>query len=402
MSINFGTDNIGEIRFGNNRITKVYFGDTMVYDKPYVKIKFHFDRTNVNPRGKLGTRAKACGAEWISSDDPQIWYVITPLYDKGTAPHDTLTGVGKLFCNDGSDENGTLLQSSVGTCQVLEITGDVDRIETLDRIFNKCSAITSVSTTGFYDKFTGSTALVNVNSLVNNNTNITDGTSLYGYGILKDLTNISTHAATFSNADSAANLALIPVGWGGTQVPPSTQTTSTAVAYTSNNKTGWIITGNEPDWTDIIGVYLLTTTSVSSFTGVSMNRSRIPNTLNGLGTTQGTYALYFYPAFVQCSKIPGQSGNTVSWIATTDTPNGSLTASQGNTDMAGILDYSTYGPITRTYGTYDSSSSVYFVFLVTNYPITDYDPITTTLSSIPMGFLYNANFNADAGLRWFT
>lgn len=396
MPIQFGSDNMGEIRYGKERITKVYFGNTLVYYKPYIKIKFHFDRTNVNPRTRLGTRAKACGAEWISTNDPQIWYVITPLYDKGTAVHDTLTGIGKLFCGDGSDENGTLLQSSVGTCQVLEITGDVDRIETLDRLFNKCSAITSVSTTGFYDKFSNSTTLINVNSLVNGDSNITDGSSLDGYNILKNILSINTHAATFANADSTVNLAQIPVGWGGTQVPPSILMVSSRVTSGGNNYTGWKITADGPDWTDIIGVYILTEVSISTYTGVSMNRARLRE-YNGFASGTSN-ALYFYPAFVQCNNAPGTgTTSTTTWVATTDIPNGHLDVGQGNTDMPGVLDYTSYGPIAREYGTYDSTKDVYFCFLVTNVPIENWNGLTDAY-----GYLYNSNFKTDAGLRWFT
>lgn len=395
MPAKLGTDGIGEVRYGSTRIAKVYYGNTLVYDRPYVKIKFYFDRTNVNPRGKYCTRAQQCGAEWLSStDDPHIWYVITPLYDKGAGTHDAPLGIAKLFCS-GSTENGALTQSAVGTCQVMEITGDVDRIETLDRLFQGCTAITSISTSGFYSKFANSTALINVNSISNGDTGITDGSSLAGYNILKDVPTIATHASTFSNADSAANLAQIPVGWGGTQIPPSIPMTSTRVAYSGSNYTGWKITADGPDWTDIIGVYVLTEASVSTYAGVSMNRSRIPNGMNGFNASSG-HALYFYPAFVQCAKIPGQSGNTVYWLATTDNSNGSLTASQGNTDMAGTLDYTTYGPFAREYGTYDASKDVYFVFLVTNVPIDQW----TGLSDA-MAFLYNTNFKTDAGLRWF-
>ena len=49
------------------------------------------------------------------------------------------------------------------------------------------------------------------------------------------------------------------------------------------------------------------------------------------------------------------------------------------------------------YGTYNSTKDVYFVFLVTNTPI---DSSWGGLSA-PMAFLYNTNFKADAGLRWF-
>ena len=127
-----------------------------------------------------------------------------------------------------------------------------------------------------------------------------------------------------------------------------------------------------------------------------MNRSRIRG-YNSLQTETGN-ALYFYPAFVQCANNPGSgSTSTTTWVATTDTPNGSLTASQGNTDMSGTLDYNTYGPIALEYGTYDSTKDVYFAFLVLNVPIDQWNGLTDAY-----GYLFNQNFNQDAGLRWFT
>lgn len=387
MSAKFGSDNIMEVRFGNNRITKVYFGPTLVYDRPYVKLTFHFDNSGVNPSGKLGKRAKDCGAEWLSTSDPQVWQVKTPLFDKVGGNQDSSVGIAKLFCAEGEGEPGVLLQSVVGTCQVTDITGDINRIETLDRVFNNCTAITSVSTAGFYSKFANSTTLTNVNSICNGNTGITDGSSLAGYNVLKTIQSINTHAATFKNADSAANLDQIPSGWGGTQVPQSTLMTSAVEKWFTNYDT-WKITGNEPDWTDMMGVYILTTSSVSKFDGVSMNRSRIKK-INGLGTTQGTDALYFYPCFMQ------HSSTAVTWAVMTQSPNGSLTASEGSRDMSGTLDYTTYGPFAHEFGTYDSTQDVYFTFFVTNVTIDNWNGL-----SDKYGILYNANYNADAGLRW--
>lgn len=397
MSIKFGDKNdILAVNYGNNKIAEIYYGFQLVYKQYYVKITFYFDDTDKakNVKGKLGTRAKIVGAEWCSTSDPHVWYVITPLYTKGAGGNDDSLGIGRLFCNDS--DAGLLLNSIVGTCQVTSIEGDYLQIETLDRLFQKCTAITSISKTGFYDKFLTSTNLINVNSICTDCTNITDGSSLNGYNVFSQVSSIMTHASTFTNADSTANLDQIPVGWGGNMVPSSTPMTSSRVAYTGSNYTGWKITGDNPDWNHMIEVFILTTSSVSTYAGVSMNRQRIPNTLNGLQVSTGN-ALYFYPAFVQCSKIPGQSGNSVSWLVATENPNGSLTASQGNTDMAGTLDFSTYGPFMYEYGTYDSTKDVYFVFLVTNTPI---DSSWGGLSA-PMAFLYNSNFKADAGLRWF-
>ncbi len=387
MPANFGDLNIKDIRYQGLHVIKAYFGNTLIYDKPFVRLKFHFDRTNVNPRGKFGPSARAAGAEWISTSDPQIWYAVVPLYTGGAGAQDSLLGLGKLFNAEGSGEPGMLLESQLGTCQVLEITGEINRVETIDRIFQKCTAITSVSKTGFYDKFASSTALKNVNAVCHECTNITDGSSLNGYLVLKDVASITTHAGAFTDADSAANLDQIPVGWGGNQVPVSTLTSSTRLKWW-NNYDVWTITANGPDWTDMDGVYLLTTASVSSYTGVSMNRSRI-KTVNGL-TTGASNALYFYPCFMQ------HDASALTWAVVTEGYNGMLAVNQGNTDMPGTLDYTSYGPFKHEFGVYDSTQDVYFCFLVTNVPIDNWTGLTDKY-----GILYNQNFNEDAKLRWF-
>ena len=394
MSIRFDGNKMGEIRFGNTRIAKVYFGNTLVYDKPYIKIRFYFDRTNINPRGKLGTRAKACGAEWLSTSDPHVWEVITPLYTKGAGSSDSLLGLGKLFVGDG-DENGLLLQSTVGTCQVLEITGDTDKIETLDRLFQKCTSITSVSTTGFYDKFANSTTLINVNSLCNGDTGITDGSSYAGYLVLKDLQNINTHAATFSNADSAANLAQIPVGWGGTFAPPAT-----VLAITKVNAGGWSVDTTDPncpDFTTVTVFRLFTTSSISKYNGVNMKKSNIWNKANGFVTSTSTY---YYPCFFQGTGTwpTGTSGTPYhpTWIFCSDNYNGMLTASQTEGDMPGMLDENMIGDFTCKYGTFDSTKQVYFGFLVLNdqADLNSFDP------NNEFAIHSNTNFK-DCNLSWY-
>jgi hypothetical protein len=64
--------------------------------------------------------------------------------------------------------------------------------------------------------------------------------------------------------------------------------------------------------------------------------------------------------------------------------------------MPGTLDYSSYGPFTREYGSYMTSNDVYFTFLVTNVPIDSWNGLTDA-----MGFLYNSNFKVDGGFRYF-
>lgn len=394
MSASFGQDNIKEIRFGNIRIAQVYEGPTLVYQKYYVKIKFHFDRANVNPRGKLGTRAKACGAEWLSTSDPNVWEVLTPLYTQGAGTFDQLIGLGKLFCGDG-EENGLLLQTALGTCQVLEITGDVDKIETIDRMFQKCTSITSVSTTGFYAKFANSTALVNVNAFVNNATGITDGTSLAGYNIFKDLQNINSHASTFKNADSSANLGQIPVGWGGTMAPPST-----VLAIVKANAAGWFVDVTDPDCPDfstVTMIKLFTTSSISKYEGVNMKKVNIWNKANGFVTTTATY---YYPCFFQGTGTWPTSATVTyrpTWIFCSDSYNGMLTAAQTTGDMPGTLDANTIGNLTCKYGAYDSTKQVYFGFLVLN-DSADLDSFDATTT--PFAIHSNTNY-IDCNLNWY-
>jgi hypothetical protein len=263
--------------------------------------------------------------------------------------------------------------------------------QTFDRTFYGCTGLE-------YIEPIHCTTVQNVGSMFGGCTNVEEG-ALAQYNWLSTYAlNINNHSGVFTSCGSstvtgAAELAQIPVGWGGTMVPASTLMTSSRTNEFGTYTT-WKITGNAPDWTNIVGLYLFTEASVSTYAGVSMNRSRITKK-NGLGTTQGTNALYFYPAFAQYTGS-SSSNRVITWVATTDTPNGNLTTNQGNTDMAGTLDYSTYGSITRTYGTFDSGANVFFLFLVTNVPIANWTGLTD-----PYGVLYNSNFKEDGGFRYF-
>lgn len=394
MPTSFGPDAIKEIRFENMRIAKVYCGADLVYSKPYVKLKFHFDNTPVNPRSKIGTVAKAAGAEWLSSSDPHIWYLLTPLYTKGIATTDTFLGLGKLFCGD-SGETGLLLESAVGTCQVLEITGDYGRIETLDRTFQRCTAITSISKTGFYDKFANSTALANVSSICRECTNITDGSSLNGYNVFHQMPSVSTHADSFTQADSAANLAQIPTSWGGTMAPPSTQ-----ITCTKTNNAGWLIDltdPNCPDFANASALQVFTTTSVSSFAQVNMKKANIWNKANGFVTTTATY---YYPAFIQGTGTWPTGANPTfspSWVFAPGGYNGMLPAGTAQGDMAGTLDHELYGPFTCKFGTFDPTKPVYFCFVVLNNPadIESFDSATTAFA------IHSNQYFVTFPLNWF-
>jgi len=301
----------------------------------------------------------------------------------------TLLGVGLpfLFSSNASPPVGTIHNSCklIGSGN-MDVALDGVYCETFDRMFAGCDGLESIDPIHC-------TRVENVGGMFSGCTNVEGGALdqyewFSNYGV-----NINNHSGTFTDCGSdtttgASELAQIPVGWGGTLVPASTLMTSTRSKWKTNYDQ-WSIDSNAPDWTDMMGLYLFTESSVSSYAGVSMNRSRIAK-FNSLNTTQGQAALYFYPCFMQ------HTTSAITWAVTTSSVNGSLGLSDGNTDMPGTLDYSTYGSFSNEYGTYDSSGTVYFCFLVLNVPISNWNGLTD-----PYGVLYNSNFKVDGGFRYF-
>lgn len=389
---------------GNAGVSAMYNGELVWPDSPAVQypyLLFSFSVSDFVPTSSLVHAAYRYVCTWTQvSSSPNVWKL--EIHRWAVIQEQAGRGLPYLFTNE---TQGYLVSANLGggTCALIG-SGNLDvelngyYCESFDRMFMNCTGLTSISPMQC-------THAINVGGMFSGCTGV-EGGALAQYNWFSTYAvNINNHSGTFSSCGSdtvsgLAELNQIPVGWGGNLIPASTLMTSVSVAYTGSNKTGWKITDNgSPEWEDIwegiVGMYLFTQASVSQYAGVSMNRTRIPNGLNGFSPSSGN-ALYFYPAFAQMEKIPGQSGNTVYWIATTDTPNGQLGSTQGNTDMPGTLDYSTYGPITRTYGTYDLARLVYFVFLVTNVPIENWGGLTDA-----MGFLYNSNFKTDGGFRYF-
>lgn len=404
--LSFGNTSIKDVYYGSTKIKEMYLGSSKVYSSTvYPYLTFEFSEPSFVPTTSLLNQIYSPNCEWKQvSSSPNVWNLEIHdwLYDEQL----NQSGLRILFSNSDSTGVGNLVPNKLGggTCKLIG-SGNFDAVlnnkvcQTFDRMFRYCTGLTSIVPIQCSN-------VMNVGGMFDNCTEI-EGGALDQYNWFNTYgVNITNHSGTFTSCGSNTQTGLdelnqIPVGWGGNMIPASTLMTSERRAYSGSNYSAWIIrdTGSGFPGFDKVkdGMYLFTQASVSRYAGVSMNRSRIPNPLNGLGTSTGN-ALYFYPAFVQCTstKIPGQSHNTVTWVVTTDNPNGYLTASQGNTDMPGTLDYSTYGPFTREYGTYDPTLYPYFVFLVTNVPIAQWGGLTDA-----MGFLYNTGFNADAGLRYF-
>jgi hypothetical protein len=352
---------------------------------PTAEIVFRFSSDSYTPSYRLlGFSTTAGNPHWVHVSGAD-WKIVTDLYTGAGGTQDTSLGIGRL-CTTTSDVPTFTTKNTGGvTAEIISVTGP--KIQTLDRAFTLCNAITGFSSA--VPSLNSIQDLYNVNQAFDSCTGVTDDSALTLYTAWSQNSNITSHSSTFSNCGSATYLAQIPVGWGGTQIPASTLMTSGRVQWKSRYDT-WAISAGNPDWTNMNGVYLFTEGSVSSFAGVSMNRSRIGK-FNSLNTAQGEAALYFYPCFMQ------HTSSAITWAVSTAVPNGTLTISQGNTDMPGTLDYSTYGPFAHEFGSYDSAGRVYFCFLVTNEPISS----SFDLSSSPYGVLFNSNFKTDGGLRWF-
>lgn len=391
-----------KLQYNGNTVTSAG-GSFVCFDinikQPY--FVFEFSVADFVPGSSLFNSSYSGTWTQVSSS-PNRWKLTLDSFVHLTyAQLDYGTGLPFLFASHRSPtQDGYLIPSNLrgGTCKLigsgnLDITDSIGQTcETMDRMFINCTGLTYITPLHCSN-------VQNVGGMFQGCTEVTEGalaqyTWFNTYGI-----SIANHSGVFTNCGyntvtGLAELNQIPFGWGGLLVPESTLMTSSI----TTSQSAWLIGTNYPTWTNVKnGLYLFTEASVSRYAGVSMNRSRIRGSKNGLGTAQASYALYFYPSFVQTSgPAPGSSSATLTWLVTTNSPNGNLTIGQGNTDMPGTLDYNTYGAFTREYGTYDASKYVYFVFFVTNVPIDQWNGFTDAY-----GFLYNSNYLTDAKLRWF-
>ena len=269
------------------------------------------------------------------------------------------SGTGTLYSQLTSPNIGG------GNCKIVDCGGfdyvdsDNHTLQSIDRCFGPATALTQFVT------MQTPITLANVNSVFSGATNVLDGAlDQYVYWSTYN-TNISNHSATFKDCGyntqtGLADLNQIPVGWGGNLVPASTDLSCIRVGSRSPYVI-WLCGVTAPDWSTEPSLYVFTTGSVSRYAGINMRKTSITNIQNNLVTSGAE--TYYRPAFVQFTS--GSSG-AISWVLTTSGYNGMLSASASAGDMPGTLDYSTYGPTDKHYGTYDSSKSVYFAFLVTN------------------------------------
>lgn len=413
MSLSLGNTTFGSLYLGSTKIAQAYLGNVKVYESsvapvtvlPYLVFEFtasdFVPTADPNPvHGSPEYSSYAIGytsryGTWTQlSASPNRWKWEGWDYSY----LDGLYGIPWAFAFQEYGGTGATLSQLTsanlggGTCKIVDCGGFdyVDSsnhtFQSMDRCFGPATALTEFTT-----MHTPST-LVNVNSVFSGATNVASGAlDQYTYWSTYN-TNISNHSATFKDCGSnsqtgLAELNQIPVGWGGNLIPASTDM---SCARQDSIPYFWLCNATAPDWSTEPSLYVFTTSSVSQYTGVNMRKTNIRNIQNSLSTSASTY---YRPAFVQFTS--GSSG-AISWVLTTSGYNGMLTASQSQGDMPGTLDYSAYGATDKHYGTYDSSKSVYFAFLVTNAEPNSWGGLTDAY-----GLQSNSYFLNPITIKWF-
>lgn len=367
--------------------------------KPY--LVFQFSNPTYEPNSTLrqkGTWKKTSNAvanEWYWECN----YSVSPTSGN------ILFGWDVAFSSTEATPVGVLTPKNLGsnnTCSIVgygNLTGhSTYDLETMDRMFANCTSLVSIVT------IQTPNTLLNVGGCFSGCTEMTGGTlGQYNYWSTYN-TGITNHSGTFTDAGAntvtgLAELDQIPTGWGGNLMPASH--TYTAVKMSAAAWFMKLYDGDDAIPFDNLGgaLNIFTTSSVSAFAGVNMRKSNIWNMRNGFSTSAATY---YYPMFWQASGSPyypttrSSSDVPLTWIRTTSMYNGMLTASQSSGDMPGTLDYSTYGPMDKEFGTFRTSRDVYFGFLVLNSPIDS----SFSWASTPFGIHSNTNFRRSV-INWF-
>lgn len=421
MSLKIGSTSIGSLYFGSTKIGQAYLGNVKVYESavapvmPYLVFEFTAsdfvptaDPSSTHGKKKGGSYAIGYTSRFGSwtqvSSSPNRWKWEGWDYSY----IDDMYGIPWAFAFQ-HDVTGNVVSQLTsanlggGTCKIIDCGGfdyvdsNNNTFQNMDRCFGPATALTE-----FVTMQTPST-LVNVNSVFFGATNVAAGAlDQYTYWSTYN-TNIINHSSTFKDCGANSQTGLqelnqIPTGWGGNMVPVSH-------TYTATNQTtaGWQMDASGTDVAIPFGslggsLNIFTTESVSQYSGVNMRKTTVYNRCNGFSTSAATY---YYPMFWQVSGTPYCPTSTtsnvpLSWVRVTSMYNGMLTAAQSSGDMPGTLDYSTYGPMDKEFGTFDSTRVVYFGFLVLNSPIDSSFDWTTT----PYG-IHSNNFFRNTVINWF-
>ena len=357
MGIKLGNTGIGALYLGNTKIVAAYKGSIKVFEAsntPY--LVFTFTDTSFDPRTVYS------GGPWNQfspTSTPGVWrWTCAAYHTTSSGVTDPLGGWKTAFSSEAATPVGKLTPTNLGAGNTVSITGyggDISTIETIDRMFANCTSLTSFVDIPFLN-------LANSSATFKGCVNVTSG-ALDMYNSLSSLaTPPANHADMFADCGSdTAELAQIPVAWGGTFIPAAGGTITLAVD--SSRKMSWTATATTGpiDFSSTsLSVNVYTTTSVSKYAGVNMRKTSIKWYS---GSTPSGVQLYYYPCFIQCD-VSGTRPGAASWLALAESYNGTLTGNQASGDMSGTLDYNAFGAIKYLNGTYDANSNVHFAFLV--------------------------------------
>lgn len=363
------------------------------YWRPQVTFEFSESDFNPNRKGLFNsTYGNRNNFKWTKvSDSPNRWRLDVGSKKGVINVDDPQYGLALLCATINSGAvTGLLTSSQLGSCTCKIVSfGTMDNVETMDRSFMNCTSLTSIPSSIQFGSY-----VANVAQMFAGCTEVTGG-ALSLYNQLKDIATITNHSDTFKNCGAntqtgLAELQQIPLSWGGMLAPPSTSTTFTR-NESSNPKYKWYYNDtNGPDWSTNPALYIFTDSSLSSYAGINMRKTTTGNIQNGL--TSGER--YYMPAFVQFDT--GSSG-AITWVLTTTGYNGHLNASTSAGDMPGTLSYDNFGATDQHFGTYDSSKTVYFCFLVTNVTIDNWGGLTDAY-----GIQGNNYYKTPITIKWFT
>lgn len=304
---------------------------------------------------------------------------------------------GWQFAFSSNDGTAKLKYSSYGEVDIIG-WGNLDTIETTDRMFYNCDAIVNVPNifvNGFIDG-----VLVDCASMFNGCTRIDSTQELELYNTIKNFTHIPTnHSQMFANTNATA-MASIPVSWGGTYVTPGVKLENT---LNSSKNWCWHINNfSGLDMSTLSSVEIYTTASVSQYAGVNRRKSNIKW---ASGTTANrSNPIYYYPCIATISNSAASTPPTaIQHAFITTNYNGILTGSTTAGDMPGTLDPAATGPLAYEIGTYDASTSgtYCFGFLVTQFAPSEMSALTSlNYNDCHYGFLNNSYFSANAPLYY--
>ena len=260
---------------------------------------------------------------------------------------------------------------------------DTSNATAMNGMFSECTSLTSVP-------LYSTSSAENVSYMFNGCTAVESGSlALYQQMSTQavpptDYSNCFTNCGA-NTASGLAELNQIPYEWGGNYDVRTHMSATSSDSYLDEGyyRYAYLCGATSPDWST--SPQLDVVTSGIYFNFAASNICCIHNGGGDFSTLS-----YARPAFVQFDSNTTSPG--VTWVLTTSSPLATYTGSGVDISKA-MQSSSAYGLTNKVFGTYDSSKSVYFVYL-----ITIKDPSTWTISDA-YGYL-RTSLSDNLMFRW--